>query len=409
MRAGALLFCLFFVCPLFADIQDSLFEKALDAESAGDVPSTIALLEEAYSYKGNYNAEIRKILNSYYDALQIKDSISPMSVDFLIRAEGVGIQYNEYGDSSGANEKSGETYLFFGADLGFHGTSGIARYLLVSFASDIFFREKETVFDTSRWAFTPSVEYTVQGERFLIVGNLDALISEKDGVVLSAAISGERDFYYAKDYRAGVSWFGYVNENKRVRLKSGLYWEYRPTRGFWTNISLGARFDGDTSVPAYFSEIVRPDSTGGEGFGDVPHRDSAAAPVADTLWQRYYLGRNVKLGPEARFQMGWHFSDMFSLDFLGGLFFPYSLYRDSWRYFEDFGEGDALWVTEYYRRQFLQGSVRLRADVRGDVFGVYLSVGSHFQRYFNLPENHPELTSHAYILNEVRLGVSLRF
>ncbi|MFA6836780.1 MAG: hypothetical protein WCR04_10320, partial [Fibrobacteraceae bacterium] len=203
------------MCPLFADIQDSLFEKALDAESAGDVPSTIALLEEAYSYKGNYNAEIRKILNSYYDALQIKDSISPMSVDFLIRAEGVGIQYNEYGDSSGANEKSGETYLFFGADLGFHGTSGIARYLLVSFASDIFFREKETVFDTSRWAFTPSVEYTVQGERFLIVGNLDALISEKDGVVLSAAISGERDFYYAKDYRAGVSWFGYVNENKR--------------------------------------------------------------------------------------------------------------------------------------------------------------------------------------------------
>ena len=118
MRRGGwflLLGCvLFFTNGAFAHaVQDSLFEKALDAESAGDVVQTIALLEQANSYQGKYNAEIREILDSYYEALQMKDSSTRDSavsfasedsaknrLNFLSRVEFIGIKYNEYGDSS---------------------------------------------------------------------------------------------------------------------------------------------------------------------------------------------------------------------------------------------------------------------------------------------------------------------
>ena len=68
MRFGV--FAFFFCCFLFCGngafasaVQDSLFEKALDAESAGDVVKTIELLEKANSFSGNYNDEIQQILS----------------------------------------------------------------------------------------------------------------------------------------------------------------------------------------------------------------------------------------------------------------------------------------------------------------------------------------------------------
>ena len=66
-------FILFLVNGVFAHtVQDSLFEKALDAESAGDVVLTIALLEKANAYQGRYNEEIQEILDSYYEVLRLK-------------------------------------------------------------------------------------------------------------------------------------------------------------------------------------------------------------------------------------------------------------------------------------------------------------------------------------------------
>lgn len=73
----------FFPCILLglglalATPQDSLYEKALDAEGAGDVATAIHLFEMANSYPGNYNAEIQEILTEYYEALQIgRDSVA---------------------------------------------------------------------------------------------------------------------------------------------------------------------------------------------------------------------------------------------------------------------------------------------------------------------------------------------
>ncbi len=421
MRRGGwflLLGCvLFFTNGVFAHaVQDSLFEKALDAESAGDVVQTIALLEQANSYQGKYNAEIREILDSYYEALQMKDSSTRDSavsfasedsaknrLNFLSRVEFIGIKYDEYGDSLGANEYSGEAYLQIGAEYEIRrGT--LSHFFMASFSTVQFMREDSTVFDTSRWAFTPSLEYTVQGDRFVASLDGDVNISERDGAVFGVNLAVEKDFYVLEDYRAGVSAFGYLNDRIRTHAKIGGYWEYRPQYGFWTNLSLSGRFERDTSVSAYFWHST---DTGFGGFWE--YGADSSIPVLDSVQERYYLGRNVKIGPEVRMQMGFRFNKMFSLDFLGYFFWSYNPFEDEWMTFVDEVEGQAGWVNLTWNREILQGSARLRLNWHGEHFGTYFSVWTYFLRYLDLPSGHPEIYAYAYILGEIRLGATFRF
>lgn len=429
MRRGGwflLLGCILFLTNgVFAHaVQDSLFEKALDAESAGDVVQTIALLEQANTYQGKYNAEIREILDSYYEALQMKGSsagdpaipaasedLAKNRLNFLSRAELVGIKYDEYGDSLGANEYSGEAYLQVGAEYEIR-SGAISHFILASFSTDLFMREDSTVFDTSRWAFTPSLEYTVQGERFVASLGGDVNISERDGAVFGVNLSAEKDFYASEDYRAGVSAFGYLNDNIRARAKLGGYWEYRPQYGFWTNLSLSGRFERDTSVSAYFWHYTGFDDSWEsreDDWSEDLFSEDTSAVTQDSVQERYYLGRNVKIGPELRMQLGYRFNKMFSMDLLGYLFWSYNPFEDEWMTFVDEVEGQAGWVTSTWNREILQGSARLRVNWRGEHFGTYLSVGTYFRRYLDLPSGHPEIYAYSYILGEIRLGATFRF
>ncbi|MBP5247208.1 MAG: hypothetical protein J6Z31_05050 [Fibrobacter sp.] len=402
---------------LFAHaVQDSLFEKALDAESAGDIVLTVALLEEANSYQGNYNDEIQEILDSYYEVLRMKDATSEVlsevdsnenKLNWMARLELVGIKYDEFGDSLSANEYSGEAYLNVGAEYEIR-QDKISHFLLFCFASDVFMREDGTVFDTSRWAFTPSLEYTIQSERFVVSLGGDVNISERDGAVFSGSLSAERDFYLSENFRAGVSGFGYLNDNLRIRAKLGGYYEYRPLYGFWTNVAVSGRFERDTSVSAYFWRYEWMNEYG-----------------PDSVQERYYQGHNFKIGPELRLQLGYRFNSSFSVDFLGNLYWSYNPYEDEWMTFEDNfdenfdGEFDENFEENAERRfgprlstwnrQSLQGSMRLRGNWKGKHFGTYLSVGTYFRRYLGLPSGHPEIYSNAYILGEIRLGATFRF
>ena len=93
-------FWLFGICILrqmngvFADtVQDSLFEKALEAEDAGDAVQTIALLEMAREREGTHSEEIRQILSEYYDALGVSgtDFGEERRLHFFSKMELVGI------------------------------------------------------------------------------------------------------------------------------------------------------------------------------------------------------------------------------------------------------------------------------------------------------------------------------
>lgn len=381
--------------------QDSLFEKALDAESAGDVVATITYLEEAKNYDGRYTEEIREILGEYYEALQMQpdEKSKGVHVNFLVQAETGALRYDEYGDSLGAHEYSGEGFLHFESEFEIR-RGQISHFLLAGISGSGFLREDSSVLDTSHWAFSPGLEYSVQGERFIASIAMGIDVFERDGVVFSLSASGERDLYSRERFRSGANGFGYWNSDGRILARLGAYVEYKPPTGLWTNVSLAGRFDGDTSVAAYYWRYF-PAETGTfyeEGFF-----------AEDSVKERYYLGKNVKLGPDLRLIIGYKFNKAFSVDFWGDLFFSNSPQKDCWTVFVDEAEGEAEWKTRTWNRRLLQGSARLKAHFRTGNIGTHLSIGTHFRRYFDLPQGHPEIFSYAYRLGEVRLGADFKF
>jgi hypothetical protein len=391
MRAFAVFLCFFCISSVFAETQEALFERALDAESEGDVPKTIALLEEASTYEGPYRGEIEAILKEYYAALQITDEgQSEFSGNFLAKVEGSGFTYEEYGNSANVNENSGDSYALLGGEFDYHTSSGWTHFWFVSLSADVFFREKETVFDTSRWAFTPSLEYNLQGDWFVFGASVDFGVSERDGLLPAGTLFAERDVFQNKDYRAGIYAFGYANVNGRARVQTDFYWNYRPSLGFWYNVSIGARLERDTIVNSY-----------------LPQENVTLEPQTTPL--RFYAGRPTKLGPELRLQTGYKFSKVWSVDLRSTLYYGLGLNEDSWLAPNDYQEFSEELDYNTYQRKMLQGYWMLRGEWKGDVLGAYLSLGQHFIRYEDLPADHPEILFTTSILSEVRLGFSARF
>lgn len=384
-------------CGIFAHApQDSLFEKALDAEASGDVVATLRYLEEAKSYGGRYTEEIQEILEAYYDALQMPESTAERSfpIKFWAQVEAKVVRYDEFGDSLGAHENAGESFVRLDAEMEKRG-GPLMHFFTVGVSASGFFREDGSVLDTSRWAFFPHLEYSLQGETFAAFLLTEVEISEADGAVFALSASGNRTFFSAGDARLGMDAFGYWNGNWRTRLKLGGFVEIRPRVGFWMNASLSGRFDGDTSVSASFWRYQP------EEFGNSMEPDSVR--------ERYYVGKNAKLGPELQIQLGYRFNRAFSVDFWSELFYSNSPLKDRWKVFADETEGMFAWDNRTWNRRLLQGSARLKMHFRGEHFGTYLSIGAHFRRYLNLPKDHPEIFAFAYLWGEVRLGANFEF
>lgn len=393
-----------FVCVLlglglaFATPQDSLYEKALDAEEAGDVATAIHLFEKANSFPGNYNAEIREILAEYYKALQIeRDSgCGKRELSFWANVEASGSRYDEPGDSLGAHEFFGEGGLRIGAEL-FIPQGKLSHRVAVLFASDVFFHEANTVFDTNRVEISPSVEYSLAGESFAVSLETGLLFSERDKGTVFASLWGKLNFYRNGDFRAGFRGDFYGNSLARVRLSAGSFFEVQKEKGFSVELALSGRFDGDTSVAAYFKYPPRGDFENGEPFPWEVGMDV----LPDSVSERYYLGRRSKLGPEIRAFLEYRFSQLFSLDFRGSLFFSYAPQEDWW--LRD-AESSASW-----NRQALQGFADIRANFEWNRFGAYFSLGACFYRYFRLPKDHPEIFSASVLQEKARLGSVVRF
>lgn len=413
MRFNPVIFLFLLAITVSAETQDSLFERALDAESSGDVTATIDLLERAAACKGPYDAEIHNILNSYYEALGVDTSSSGFDKNFVAKLEGGGYGYNEYGDTAGASELSAETYLLLGGGFTYRTESGLEHSVMVSLASDLFFREKETVFDTSRWAFTPELEYTLQGIWFAAGADVDFYVSERDGFVPAFSLFGERDFYQngSGTVRSGFYSALYASTSGRARFQLSLYFERHPEHGFWFYTGLGGRFERDTVVDVYF------EGYGSAGYPSYAAEDSSGwenGSGADTVRQLYYAGRPSSLGPELRLFGGYKFSDAWALSFRGSLYEGFALRKDSWlapagdSAAVD-GNGQPLIEDRTYSRKSLLGYGSLRGEWKYKNFSAYASLEAHFLRYQSLPGDHPELTSYASIWKGIRLGTALRF
>ncbi len=407
-----LLLCIFFKVGLASESpQDSLYEKALDAESAGNVADAILLLEKAASFPGRYGDEIREILSEYYEVLQIeKPDIEGKKKPFSLwgNIEAVASRYDEWGDTLGAREYLGEGFLQLGAEYAIPSGS-MTHTLSVLFAAEGFLYEANTVFDTSRYEFSPSVAYALSGKRLDLSAELGLLHSERDGTSFFASIFGTRDFYLRGNFRMGASCLGFVNSDARVRLVAGGHLALRKKVGTNAELSLSGRLDGDTSVSAYMKYVPMDGFEDGEAIesADAFYReafsdDSEAFDLpADTISERYYLGRRTRLGPEIRSLFGYRFESGFTVDFRGNLFLSFGMKKDEW-----LGEKG---TSENWRRTMFQGSARIRAGYEWKFVAAYVSLEAYFYRYFGLPSGHPELFAYAATQEKVRSGVLFRF
>ncbi|WP_308601999.1 hypothetical protein [uncultured Fibrobacter sp.] len=409
-------FWLFGICILlqmngvFADtVQDSLFEKALEAEDAGDAVQTIALLEMAREREGTHSEEIRQILSEYYDALGVSgtDVGEERRLHFFSKMELVGIYYKEFGDSLEASEFSGEGYLLLGVEYR-RRFGGLQHTWAIRGMSNLFWHEDETVFDTSRWVFLPMLEYSLQGERFEVDAGAGVQFSDGNEAVFSGTLSGKFALYSQGNFQNGLELFSFFDENGRGRVKLGAYAENRPAKGFWANAVLSARFDRDTSVNAYFwylkppSDFPIPGEDAGFEFGN-------GFAGADSVRERYYYGSDKKLGPEIDGKIGYRFQKLFSLELWGNLFVAWNPEADEWKAAqEDFG-GVPRWKNVTWNRKTLQGFFRLQGGIQGEVLGAYLSVGMFFHRFLDLPSGHPEYSADTYWIGDMRMGVSACF
>ncbi len=408
-----LLLCIFFKVGLAAESpQDSLYEKALDAESAGNVADAILLFEKAASFPGRYGDEIREILSEYYEVLQIeKPDIVGNKRPFSLwgNIEAVASRYDEWGDTLGAREYLGEGFLQLGAEYEISSGS-LTHAISVLFAAEGFLYEANTVFDTSRYEFSPSVAYSLSGKRLDLSAELGTLHSERYGTSFFASLFGSRDFYLRGNFRSGISGYGFVNSDARVRLVAGGHLALRKNAGINAEISLSGRLDGDTSVSAYVRYVPMDGLEEGEEFENVDalfFRDALSddsgsfGVLADTVSERYYMGRRSKLGPEIRTLFGYRFASGFSVDFRGNLFLSFGMKRDEWLVEKG--------ISRSFRRAMLQGSARIRAGYEWKFVAAYLSLESYFYRYFGLPSGHPELSAYAATQEKVRSGVLFRF
>lgn len=407
-----LLLCISFKVGLASESpQDSLYEKALDAESAGNVADAILLFEKAASFPGRYGDEIREILSEYYAVLQIeKSDIEGEKRPFTLwgNLEAVASRYDEWGDTLGAREYLGEGFLQLGAEYEIS-SGNLTHALSILFSAEGFLYEANTVFDTSRYEFSPSVAYSLSGKRLDLSAELGTLHSERYGTSFFASLFGSRELYLRGDFRSGISGYGFVNSDARVRLVAGGHLSLRRDVGTNAELSLSGRFDGDTSVSAYVKYVPMEGlGDGGEpGIVDAFYRDALSdesvtfGEPADTVSERYYLGRRSKFGPEIRALFGYRLESGFSVEFRGNLFLSFGAKKDEW-----LGEKG---TSENWQRSMLQGSARIRAGYEWKFVAAYVSLEAYFYRYFGLPAGHPELSAYAATQEKVRTGALFRF
>lgn len=388
--------CVLLLCGLSpAMSQDSLYEKALDAEGAGDVSSAVHLFEMAYSRPGPYTAEIGEILAAYYDALQIDGpggEKRTRKLSFLTKLEMGGIRYDEPGGDN--HEFLADAFWEVGAELSI--PRGEASHRVgISLASEVFFHEPNTAFDTTGGEFSASVVYSFFGKRGSVSLETGMFFPEDRKNAFFVDFWGKRELCRMEAFAAGVKGDVYGNSLARFSASLGGYLELFPGKNPEVNFYFAGRFDGDTSVFAYFK---LPAYDFEEGF--FPGEPEAGFS-RDSVEKRFYVGRRSRFGPEFRAFAGYGLGGPFSLEFFGDLFLSYAPQRDRWL-------RDAF-RNASWNRFAIQGLADFRVNFDWKRFEAYVSLGAYFLRYFRLPEDHPEISSNAALREKARMGSVFRF
>jgi len=371
--AGILFYSLLLI--FFADEQTSLYRRALEAESYGDIVSAVTLLEEALLTEGEYTEEILQILKQYYNVLGIEfiDAQKQRPWRFGLDFDAIGIRYTEKVNGLNSREWIGEAFSVLSLGYDWH-RKQIKHSLEISFLSDLFWKSDSSSLDTNDWVLSPSIQYILMSKSFALSTGIDFTINEKDG------FNPDVFFFFEKyAFKKGSRWFAldafaFVNKILEMRYGFNLSWNQIQKKGLSISTSLGAQLNVDSTV---FIQWIYDDNFF-DGF-DPPYLDVS-----------YYQG--VKWGPTLKVKTSYQFENPIGIEIKGRIAPSFLL-----------NGKDSASVS------FIEGGFGGYLFVKWDKIRVHVGVEEFLGYYLERPEIWKDYIPKTTLFTEFKIGTSIKF
>ena len=277
---------------LFADTQQELYMRAMQADAEENIPEALQYFERAVVVGGEYTEEIQEIIKQYYEALGMaKDSTGKFEFRVLGDVGFYGLHYTEFGHEE-VSENGGD--LFGSASFFVDYSIGDWTHSFgVAFVSEWFFANDDMpVLDTNDWTLAPGLEYSLMGNNLLLDVGVDFNISEDGEFKLSGYGWLEYDIFRYGSQRFGAAAWGYYRDDGPASAALYLAWHRSSTYGFSGNAYLGAKYEADYMVNVL--DVVQQFQEGGwNGGGDpgqggnvYPGYQGGSVMPADNYWTR---------------------------------------------------------------------------------------------------------------------------
>lgn len=390
MRFIAFLFL--FVGLVFAKSQESLYSDALDAEERGNLTEAISLFNEALQVGGEYDEELREILQAYNDAAEESSRLA-FSADLF----GKFFYYDEDADAFYASETFGgfflKTSMAYELKLGSYELS-----LGGSVSCDYFIKRDSTVLDTTTFYVTPLAELIFQGPTFLTMLSFGAEFGSDANMVVNGTVI--KDFLKIENSRFALRVTSNYLQNERFRAFAGISWNYRSQALPWEHsLSVGANLAVDS---IYYMQKESYLDTVYNGFGNSPpdygnppewRNDDFAhvefEPEVELVEYYDFLGRRSKLlGPKIMFRGSYRFADAWILHVMSDAYLGLALDE---------------------ARTALDCNAALRLVRKFGLFEVYSGASVGYRHYFELPNEYFWTVANERLLVEFELGTRVDF
>ena len=273
---------------LFADTQQELYMRGLQAEEAENIPEALDYFERALVVGGEYTEEIREIIQLYYEALGMaKDTTGAWALRVLGDVGFYGLHYAEFGRTD-ASEIGGD--LFASASVFADYSIGDWTHSFgVAFVSEWFFANKDMpVLDTNDWTLAPGVEYSLVGSNILFDAGLDFNVDDGGNLKLSGYGWLEYDFHRFGKHRVGAAAMGYYRDGGPATAALYMAWHRTETYGFSGNAYLGAKYEADYMVDVldYVQQLDQGGWNNNNGYDPGMYQGYGSVMPADNYWTR---------------------------------------------------------------------------------------------------------------------------
>lgn len=407
MRSIAVVISLLLSSLVFAETQEDVYYKALQAEERGDVSESMSLYEQAAEMDGEYTEEIREILKEYYDALGMTGNEPPWSFRVLGDVGYYGLHYEEYGGVPQSKENGGDVFTSLQMIFDFNVGNWIHSFGM-AFVSDWFISNKDMPqLDTNDWTLAPGLEYTLVGNTLLLDVGVDFNVS--DGVTMKPSFYAwlENDFFRKDKQRFGAALWAYYRSEGPASFALYGSWKKNVLQGLSWNVHAGLKYDADSiadfvqfleNVDVYNAKLAELEQAAEEHtyeyyfdqcvaqYGEPRCRDeksgvleSVMYPGLDELQEEikdldYYWTRWI--GPSIRSNVSYAFRNNFSVDGKLNLMYGFvvdgasSVYDDLQKFTGTWG-ASVNWNPSFFTLYFGLEQIYVHYSMPGALEGVY--------------------------------------